>query len=547
MLFDHLHRVIENEYKLLHSLHFKDGNAPSMAISHDDMVDTLIESISPLQIREIKRAISDHLGKIRDLKQSPVQADKNTMKKAFEALKRIRDDPISKTLSDSNTVLVVGRIENNLKSMPVEEKKAILDKEEKTKAGLASALLKILIKVIRGIGIATVSITQIATVVVVVACLVQVFSVNPKEAFQQRMTSMVTTGDFISNLNNVSNTNILKRFTRSALFQGNELFWTTGMGKVNWINREAVINTTNAINKFIPVGELVKAEDVNILLSIPLDSREVLDKLNTMTKIQLNYYAELEKSRVKGEFMSEVTNQVMTAALDVLEKNPWGIVRTIGTKLYTKLLKNKVSVAINLAYKFFRVAAAELSKDSLYQKRMNEGLVLLMDSIISSLVFTAMLKASAWLAKRNKYKKLMMGLNGLQFFTYWWRTVNIICFSLALSITDVAVNEGIVALGDITGLAILKSAALGQSVGLLVVTTLTTYMAIPNAFSLTRDGIEILKDIPKRIRANKKSKIKTLKMRKQLIEQELKKIESELVAATKDYNSNDSRVALMKF
>lgn len=560
MLLYHIHHIIEKEYKLLHSLHFKSGSASqSGVIIHQDTVDTLIGNIAPNQRNNIKRIMKSHLRKIRKLNESPFDVRRETMKKYFEALKELREDPVSKTMSDKKTIAVANQIQQGLQNMSLDEKKKILKKEEKTQMGLVSGLLKILAKVMKGIEITSVTVVQLATIIMLVACLVQMFSVPPIKAFRQRMTSMVTTGDFITNLNDNSNTNIIQRFAKSAMFQDNQLLWTTGVRPVKIFSSPGNA-TMSKINKFVPVETLVTRNDIDVLISLPLDSRDILDKLNRLTKIQLNYYSEVEKAKIRAEAVSEMTNEILSTTLEVVTSNPlgiiYGIIKTIGSKLYKNLLEKKLKVAINIAMKTFRYASAEFSKESLYQKRMNEGLTLLFDSILSSFILSAMLKASAWLAERNANKKLMIGLKSADFINFWWRLTNIFCYSFAYSLTDVALNDGIAMIGDITGVPLLKSVTLGQSVGLIVITSVSSVFAIRGFVNISTDGIQLLNDIFKDI-LNKKDapkydrNVPIYDRMKNMAEQEMKaeieKIEAELSSAKEIYSSKVSRVAFMKF
>ena len=95
----------------------------------------------------------------------------------------------------------------------------------------------------------------------------------------------------------------------------------------------------------------------------------------------------------------------------------------------------------------------------------------------------------------------------------------------------------------------LKSVTLGQSVGLIVITSVSSVFAIRGFVNISTDGIQLLNDIFKDILEKKDApKYDRMKnMTKQEIEAEIKKIEAELSSAKEIYSSKDSRVTFMKF
>ena len=68
MLFDHLHRVIHNEFLLLHSLHY--GNDSSEyeleAYIQQDIVEEMLKILTPRQKNDIQKAIGTHFKKIQN-------------------------------------------------------------------------------------------------------------------------------------------------------------------------------------------------------------------------------------------------------------------------------------------------------------------------------------------------------------------------------------------------------------------------------------------------------------------------------------------------
>ena len=539
MLFDHLHRVIHNEFLLLHSLHY--GNDSSEyeleAYIQQDIVKEMLKILTPQQKNKIQKAIGTHFEKIQKVKEIDVSdVSKATLRKYFSALKDLREDKISKSFSDEKTMALARKLETNLKSIPKEEKKKAL------KGGVINGLIQLVVKAFKGIPAA--SIIQLAALVCIISCVATLVISPPQQAFQQRMSGMVTTGDFISNLNEVSDSNILPRFARAAMFQGNELLLTSGPSRTR-----PLIEASKGIKGFEKIFgvdleklNLIDKNQVDVLTSSPLNSLGVLEWFNEFTKLKLNYDAEMQKAAERANLMNTVTEVGFEAVIDA---GFWAVdlpkeaakftIKKFGSEFFKKLWKKKTDIAISAT----KILIADMSKESLYQKRMNQGFALLIDSIIASLLVSATLKAASYFSSGKLKTAFDIAKNANDYY----RVVNIYCYSAALTLTDLAVNDGVKMLGQMTGIRYLDSAALGTSVAL----------ALLNAVNITLSGQRVISDGKKLLmiigktakKMVKQEKIYEFKNRQKLIDdlnKELKMSSSSIQSSLKD-----SRVALMKF
>ena len=540
MLFDHLHRVIHHEFLLLHSLHYGDDSSEYEleAYIQQDIVEEMLKILTPRQKNDIQKAIGTHFKKIQRVKEIDVSdVSKATLRKYFSALKDLREDKISKSFSDEDTMDLARKLETNLKSIPKDEKKKAL------KGGVINGLIQLVAKAFKGIS--AVSIIQLAALVCIISCVATLVITPPQQAFQQRMSSMVTTGDFISNLNEVSDSNILPRFTRAAMFQGNELLLTSGPSRTR-----PLIEANKAINDLKEITgvdleklNLIDKNQVDVLTSSPLNSLGVLEWFNEFTKLKLNYDAEMQKAAEKAKIMNTVTEVGFEAVIDAgfwvadaPKQAAKFTIKKLGSKFIKKLWKKKTGIAITAT----KILIADMSKESLYQKRMNEGFALLIDSIIASLLVSATLKAASYVSSGKLKTAFDIAKNANDYY----RVVNIFCYSAALTLTDLAVNDGVKMLGQMTGIRYLDSAVLGTSVAL----------ALLNAVNMTLSGQRVISD-------GKKLLMIIGKTARECVKQEtiykfegnkrdlIKYLEKELKMSSSSIQSSlkDSRVALMKF
>lgn len=539
MLFDHLHRVIHNEFLLLHSLHY--GNDSSEyeleAYIQQDIVKEMLKILTPRQKNNIQKAIGTHFKKIQRVKDIDVaDVSKATLRKYFSALKDLREDKISKSFSDEKTMDLARKLETNLKSIPKDEKKKAL------KGGVINGLIQLVAKAFKGIS--AVSIIQLAALVCIISCVATLVITPPQQAFQQRMSGMVTTGDFISNLNEVSDSNILPRFARAAMFQGNELLLTSGPSRTR-----PLIEASKGIKGFEKIFgvdleklNLIDKNQVDVLTSSPLNSLGVLEWVNEFTKLKLNYDAEMQKAAERANLMNTVTEVGFEAVIDA---GFWVVdapkeaakftIKKFGSEFFKKLWKKKTDIAIRAT----KILIADMSKESLYQKRMNQGFALLIDSIIASLLVSATLKAASYFSS----EKLKTAFDIAKNANDYYRVVNIFCYSAALTLTDLAVDNGVKMLGQMTGIRYLNSAALGTSVALALLNAVNMTLSGQRVIS---DGKKLLMIIGEKARKMvKQEKIYKFKNRQKLIDdlnKELKMSSSSIQSSLKD-----SRVALMKF
>lgn len=540
MLFDHLHRVIHNEFLLLHSLHYGDDSSEYEleAYIQQDIVGEMLKILTPRQKNDIQKAIGTHFEKIQKVKEIDVSdVSKATLRKYFSALKDLREDKISKSFSDEDTMDLALQLEANLEKIPKKEKKKAL------KGGVINGLIQLVAKAFKGIS--AVSIIQLAALVCIISCVATLVITPPRQAFQQRMSSMVTTGDFISNLNEVSDSNILPRFARAAMFQGNELLLTSGPSRTR-----PLIEASKGIKGFEKIFgvdleklNLIDKNQVDVLTSSPLNSLGVLEWFNEFTKLKLNYDAEMQKAAEKAKIMNTVTEVGFEAVIDAgfwvadaPKQAAKFTIKKLGSKFIKKLWKKKTDIAIRAT----KYLIADMSKESLYQKRMNEGFALLIDSIIASLLVSATLKAASYFSSG----KLKTAFDIADYANDYYRVVNIFCYSAALTLTDLAVNDGVKMLGQMTGIRYLDSAVLGTSVALALLNAVNMTLSGQRVIS---DGKKLLMIIGKTAREMvKQEKIYEFKGNKREL---IKYLEKELKMSSSSIQSSlkDSRVALMKF
>lgn len=540
MLFDHLHRVIHNEFLLLHSLHYGDDSSEYEleAYIQQDIVGEMLKILTPRQKNDIQKAIGTHFKKIQRVKEIDVSdVSKATLRKYFSALKDLREDKISKSFSDEDTMDLARKLETNLKSIPKDEKKKAL------KGGVINGLIQLVAKAFKGIS--AVGIIQLAALVCIISCVATLVITPPQQAFQQRMSSMVTTGDFISNLNEVSDSNILPRFARAAMFQGNELLLTSGPSRTR-----PLIEASKGIKGFEKISgvdleklNLINKNQADLLTSFPLNSLGVLEWVNEVTNIKLNYDAEIQKAAERAKLMNTVTEVGFEAVIDA---GFWAVdlpkeaakftIKKFGSEFFKKLWKKKTDIAIRAT----KILIADMSKESLYQKRMNEGFALLIDSIIASLLVSATLKAASYFSSGKLKTAFDIAKNANDYY----RVVNIFCYSAALTLTDLAVDNGVKMLGQMTGIQYLNSAALGTSVILALLNVVNATLSGQRVIS---DGKKLLMSIGETAREMvKQEKIYKFEGNKQQLINYLKS-ELEISSSSIQSSLKDSRVALMKF
>lgn len=536
MLFDRLHRVIHNEFLLLHSLHYGDDSSEYEleAYIQEDIVKEMVKILTPQQKNDIRDAIDKHFKKIKTVKEIDVSdVSKATLRKYFSALKDLREDKISKSFSDKKTMALARKLETNLKSIPKDEKKKAL------KGGVINGLIQLVAKAFNGIPAA--SIIQLAALVCIISCVATLIITPPQQAFQQRMSSMVTTGDFISNLNEVSDSSILPRFTRAAMFQGNELLLTSGPSRTR-----PLIEASKAINDLKEITgvdleklNLIDKNQVDVLTSSPLNSLGVLEWFNEVTKLKLNYDAEMQKAKVRNDLINVGFEAVIDAGfwvVDAPKEAAKFTIKKFGSKLIKNLWKKKTDIAISATQYIF----ADMSKEPLYQKRMNEGTALLIDSIIASLLVSATLKAASYVSSGKLKTTFDIAKNANDYY----RILNIFCYSAALTLTNLTVNNGVKMLGQMTGIQYLNSASLGTSVALAILNTVNLTLSGQRVIS---DGKKLLMSIREKAKEMvKQEKIYEFTGNKQQLINYLK---SELKMSSSSIQSSlkDSRVALMKF
>lgn len=542
MLFDHLHRVIHNEFLLLHSLHY--GNDSSEyeleAYIQQDIVEEMLKILTPQQKDNIQKAIGTHFEKIQKVKEIDVSdVSKATLRKYFSALKDLREDKISKSFSDEDTMDLARKLETNLEKIPKKEKKKAL------KGGVINGLIQLVAKAFNGIPAASIMIIQLAALVCIISCVATLVITPPQQAFQQRMSGMVTTGDFISNLNEVSDSSILPRFTRAAMFQGNELLLTSGPSRTR-----PMIEASKAINDLKEITgvdleklNLIDKNQVDVLTSSPLNSLGVLEWVNELTNIKLNYDAEMQKAAERAKLMNTVTEVGFEAVIDA---GFWAVdlpkeaakftIKKFGSEFFKKLWKKKTDIAIRAT----KILIADMSKESLYQKRMNQGFALLIDSIIASLLVSATLKAASYYSSGKLKTAFDIAKNANDYY----RVVNIFCYSAALTLTDLAVNNGVKMLGQMTGIRYLDSAALGTSVALALLNVVNATLSGQRVIS---DGKKLLMSIGEKAKEMvKQEKMYKFTGNKQQLINDLKS-ELEISSSSIQSSLKDSRVALMKF
>ncbi len=536
MLFDHLHRVIHNEFLLLHSLHY--GNDSSEyeleAYIQQDIVEEMLKILTRRQRNNIRKAIGTHFEKIQKVKEIDVSdVSKATLLKYFSALKQLREDNISKSFSDENTMKLALQLETNLEKIPKKEK------EKALQGGVINGLIQLVAKAFKGIS--AVSIIQLAALVCIISCVATLVITPPQQAFQQRMSGMVTTGDFISNLNEVSDSNILPRFARAAMFQGNELLLTSGPYRTR-----PLIEASKGIKYIEKISgvdleklNLIDKNQVDVLTSVPLNSLGVLEWFNEATKLKLNYDAEMQKAKVRNDLTNVGFEAIIDAGfwvVDAPKEAAKFTIKKFGSKLIKNLWKKKTDIAISATQYIF----ADMSKESLYQNRMNEGTALLIDSIIASLLVSATLKAASYVSSGKLKTTFDIAKNANDYY----RVVNIFCYSAALTLADLTVNEGVKMLGQMTGIQYLDSAVLGTSVALAILNTVNLTLSGQRVIS---DGKKLLMSIGKTAKEMvRKEKIDDFEGNKQQLINDLKS-ELEIASSSIQSSLKDSRVALMKF
>jgi len=503
-----LHRILKKEYELLHSLHEIDDDVV-MTVSgskEDDIFNDLLKDFPLAQQRKIKNNIRNHMKRLQQVK----TVHSNNIENYLKGMESLKHDEISKALKSPNTKQTIDFIERKLFDIPKETKQ-----EAVQKLGPIGALKLFLTGIFSSQNLAF-SIPQFAALVCVVACLIQVFTVSPFKAMEQRLYGMVTTGDFLENAQG----NWLTGFAEAVTFNGKSLFLET----------ERSLYLPDAFGEITGEFDMLNItvkSNLNLTFELPLSSKSLLIRLQEYSELERDIRYEMDLAEARDTATKTMERQAEYALIDTVAdvgllvidptsgvklglKTFLRAVKSWGSNVVNRLLSNKVNILIDATKGAAKYGIAKAKKTIKYQERMNEGIVLMIDSIVSSLILSALLKAAAYLAELKEWRVLSLTWTAAEKANRYYRIANVFVYSLILTFVDTGLNEGVDILSKMTGLTMLSNLQIGQVTALLIINSINGYNGLNSMFEdSTTLGFALIRTIA----TNAKAAVKTLQER----------------------------------
>lgn len=496
MLYE-LHRILKQEHELLSSLQEEDDETTGVrtvaSTKPRTVWDELLEAVRPKQARMMKSKIRTHMKKIERVK----NVQTNNIEGYFKGMELLKRDEITKALKGPKTNDTIKLIETKLADIPIEVKKEAVNELGPTNA------LKLFIRAVMSTANIGISVVQGAAILCVVACIIQVFTVPPMKSMEQRLYGMVTTGDFLENAHG----NWLTEFAQAATFQGNSLFLSA---EDKYLQIPDIIPRTirTMTGDFKLVDLTTIADDFTGLnlsssvqtIGIPLTSTTLLLQLQSYSKLEREIRRELGNAEARAEATKTIKREAQHALIDTVIDTGFLIVdapkevtklslkafvravRVFGSNFINGLLNNKVNIMIDATVAARKYGIAMAKEQLRYQERMNEGIALMIDSIVSSLILSALLKAAAYLAELTEWKKMSTVWTAVEMANRYYRIANVFIYSFLLTMVDTGLNEGIDLLASYTGITMLKHIQVGHVAALTIVNSCNACYTVISVF-----------------------------------------------------------------
>jgi len=538
MLYD-IHRILKREHTLLSALHEMGDQDTAVAPSgSENVLEEILSELTDEDRRKVKNKIRNHMNKIQRLK----NARFDQFQSYLEGMQSLEDDGVTQAMQGPTANEFITMLETELQNIPLEDKK-----EAVRKLGPVGALKSLVKQVFKPENFAF-TILQLTAVILILACLIQVFTVSPKQAMEQRLYGMVTTGDFLQTTQECTSQNYLTDFAKAATFQGNKLF-LNGDWSVSLLSDRAVDDTVTLAEDYF--GVEIDEAGVKDFVSFPLSSSKLLEKMQAYASIRREIRYEREKIEAKRIARRTAVRETEMAILDTvvdgasLLVNPmkgaeWTVKKTIktmfktfGSNWITRLMNNKLDIAKDVAEGSFKYAAAELKNKLKYEERMNEGISKLIDSIVSSIIMSALIQAAAYMAKMKDMEIWSATLSASARALYYYRIANVFIYSFLLTLADTTLNEGIDLLANYTGITMLKYLEVGHVTALVLINSINGYSGLR---SILMDGFNGVKGLGLYAKRNIQSLFKR-KRTKLEIKNERKKLLEDIVGKMKQVQS----------
>ena len=504
MLYE-LHRILTEEHELLSSLQEKGGKGneltvASKPVSLNGFWAQLLEVFKPRDAKNIKKKIQTHMKKIERTK----RVNPNNIEGYFKSMDLLKRDEITKALKGPTTNETIKLIERKLEAESLDTKK-----EAVKELGLIGALQLLVSNILREAvekgSIFIFGIVQAAAVFCVLACFIRVYSVPPTEAMNERLFGMVTTGDFLES----SQGNWLTGFANAVTFQSKSLFFETERyvtfgnpiprGVEELDKRISLVNLTDVANY-----------DVSLLtapqIKIPYTSSAILSKLQEYSKWQQEFRFVKREAEAVRMATKTIEDQAHGAIIDTVIdtgfllvdapkevskftiKNFVRAARYFGSNLMNRLMGNKLQIMIDTGKGAMKYGIAIAHEKIGYHERMNEGITLMIDSFISSIMLSCLLQAAAYLAESRKWKKLSTIWTAAERANRYYRIANIFIHTTLLTMVDAGLNEGIESLAQYTGIDMLGDLQVGQVAALTFINGCNAQQALINLRDDTING-----------------------------------------------------------
>jgi hypothetical protein len=133
-----------------------------------------------------------------------------------------------------------------------------------------------------------------------------------------------------------------------------------------------------------------------------------------------------------------------------------------GSNLINRLMSNKLQIMIDVGKGATKYGFAIAHEKIGYHERMNEQIILMLDSFISSIMLSCLLQAAAYLAESRKWKKLSTIWTAAERANRYYRIANVFIYTFLLTLVDAGLNEGIESLAQYTGIEMLGDLQVGQ-------------------------------------------------------------------------------------
>lgn len=527
MLYD-IHRILKREHALLSVLNEMGDQDTAVAPSgSENVLEEFLSELTQEDKQKVENKIRNHMNKIQRLKNA--RFDK--FQSYLEGMQSLEDDGVTQAMQGPNANEFIAMLETELKNIPLKDKR-----EAVRQLGPIGAL-KSLVKQLLKPEIFAFTIFQLTAVILILTCLVQVFTVSPKQAMEQRLYGMVTTGDFLQTTQECTSQNYLTDFAKAATFQGNKLF-LNGDWSVSLLSDRAVDDTVTLAEDYF--GVEIDEAGVKDLVSFPLSSSKLLEKMQAYASIRREIRYEREKIEANRIARRTAVRETEMAILDTvvdgasLIVNPmkgaeWTVKKTLktmfktfGSKWITRLMNNKLDIAMDVAEGGIKYAAADLKNKLKYEERMNEGIALLIDSIVSGIIMSGLLQAAAYMAKLKDMKVWSGFISTSERALYYYRIANVFIYSFLLTLADTTVNEGIDLLANYTGLTMLKYLEAGHVTALVFINSINGYSGLRSIVMSGLDGVKGLGMYAKRniesLFKRKRTKLEIKNERKKLLE-----------------------------